>query len=185
MNTRGRLDFDGVIADFYTAVRNFYGLEHPKRQILDGKSYLLDDVIGRRPIDALMSSIDFWANMPPFPWALYLIESVDEIFKGNWCFVTKGQANPSCAYGKLQWLLKNFPQYVDKLNLTFGKNKNDFCGGEGDVLIDDWLPQIKSWRQCGGTGFFWSQITADYNETPIIDERILSLKRVVCRLNEK
>lgn len=184
MHVRGRLDFDGVVANFYKAARDFYGIEHPKKQELDGKSYLLDDIIGRRPIDALMLSADFWENMDPYPWANTLVNAVDEIFEGDWCFVTKGQPSRGCAAGKVGWTLKNFPQHIDKFNLTMGHKKTNFCGSRGDILIDDWLSNIVSWREFGGTAFFWRQLTEDYEQYKI-EERIKSIKRIANILKEK
>ena len=62
--------------------------------------------------------------------------------------------DPSSKNGKLKWLKKNAKFTRSKVHLVLRSQKKDYAKTDGkpNVLIDDFIKNIKEWENAGGIG---------------------------------
>lgn len=154
------LDFDGVLANWTKAV-----CDH-NNHILPEKTHIPNWFAGNlfnKSCEELMKSIDYWSNLEPYPHANELVETINDVFGQNWCFLTKGIGNHSAFAGKAIWCEKHFPKYIKRLVVT-GVHKHNMCRHPSQILVDDNDKNLLEWKNNGGTIFKWHEITHDWTE---------------------
>tara|TARA_R100000951_G_C2617957_1_gene173446 strand:+ start:565 stop:1059 length:495 start_codon:yes stop_codon:yes gene_type:complete len=137
------LDMDGVLADFFKGLEQFYNVKHWK-QIQDKE----------KSIQALAGT-DFFNTLDVFETSLELVDFVKST--GDWgiCSSPLRGDRDNSAYWKRVWLTeKQFLPDVDKLIFT-GQKENfavDKIDGTPNILVDDKPSNIKRWNEAGGIG---------------------------------
>jgi len=131
-------DMDMVLCDFIGGYEK-----------LTGKSFVSTDKEERW--EAIKSKKDFWHTLPWMPGAQTM-----------WKFINRYNANILSAYsnrdrnsrpGKTAWLKKNAsPKGKVYLVLRAEKQKYAKTNGKPNILIDDYLKNIKEWEAAGGIG---------------------------------
>ena len=131
-------DMDQVLCDFIGGYEN-----------ITGKDFAKTDKETRW--DAITSKKDFWDTLPWMPGA-----------QGMWKLINKYDANILSAYsnrdsnsrrGKKAWLSKNAkPKGTIYLVLRADKQKYAKTDGKPNILIDDYIKNIKEWENTGGIG---------------------------------
>lgn len=93
---------------------------------------------------------DFWANLPPYPYALDFYEYCKSIAPTY--ILSTPTLDPSSLSGKLRWLNKwfgsNFRNYI------FTAHKQ-MCARHTHVLIDDRVSNVEAFREHGGQAILW------------------------------
>ena len=137
------LDMDGVLADFFKGLEQFYNVRHWK-QIQDKE----------KSIQALAGT-DFFNTLDVFETSQELVDFAKST--GDWCICSsplRGDRDNS-AYWKRVWLTeKQFLPEVNKLIFT-GQKENfavDKIDGTPNILVDDKPSNIKRWNEAGGIG---------------------------------
>jgi len=131
-------DMDMVLCDFIGAYETLTGNKFEKTP----KKERWDAIIGKK---------DFWHTLPWMPGA-----------QGMWKLVNKYNANILSAYsnndgnsrpGKKAWLAKN-AKPTGKIHLVVRADKQKYAklGGQPNILIDDYIKNIKEWESAGGIG---------------------------------
>ena len=134
---------DGVLADFFKGLEQFYNVKHWK-QIQDKE----------KSIQALAGT-DFFNTLDVFETSLELVDFVKST--GDWgiCSSPLRGDRDNSAYWKRVWLTeKQFLPDVDKLIFT-GQKENfavDKIDGTPNILVDDKPSNIKRWNEAGGIG---------------------------------
>jgi 5'(3')-deoxyribonucleotidase len=164
------LDFDGVIANWTGTTLTRAGKNVPQKQFIS--NYYAGN-IGRHVIDEMMKSIDFWASIEPYSHAEKLVETINEIFENDWCFLTKGIGHNASFTGKAVWCEQYFPQYIKRLVIT-GSKKCNLCRHPSQFLIDDNVKNVEEWKKNNGVAYRWKEITDDWQEQA--DKQICELK---------
>ena len=116
---------------------------------LSGKQF--DKVEKETRWEEIRAKKDFWHTLPWMPGA-----------KVMWKLINKYNANILSAYsnrdgnsrrGKTQWLSKNAkPTGKTHLVLRADKQKYAMTDGKPNILIDDYIKNIKEWEAAGGIG---------------------------------
>jgi hypothetical protein len=131
-------DMDMVLCDFIGGYEK-----------LTGNSFVDTDKNVRW--DAIIAKKDFWQTLDWMPGAERL-----------WKFIRKYNANilsahsnrdPNSKPGKSVWLKKN-AQPTGRVHLVDRKDKQKYATSDGkpNVLIDDYMKNIKEWEAKGGIG---------------------------------
>lgn len=137
------LDMDGVLADFFKGLEQFYNVKHWK-QIQDKE----------KSIQALAGT-DFFNTLEVFETSQELVNFVKST--GDWgiCSSPLRGDRDNSAYWKRVWLTeKQFLPEVNKLIFT-GQKENfavDKIDGTPNILVDDKPSNIKRWNEAGGIG---------------------------------
>ena len=137
------LDMDGVLADFFKGLEQFYSVKHWKHIPDKEKS-----------IQALAKT-DFFNTLDVFETSQELVDFVKST--GDWgiCSSPLRGDRDNSAYWKRVWLTeKQFLPEVDKLIFT-GQKENfavDKIDGTPNILVDDKPSYIKRWNEAGGIG---------------------------------
>lgn len=130
------IDLDGVMADFDKHFIDLFGIESNK----------LDDPVMWKWINSHGS---FFRDLPMCEGALDFFKSVlhlDPIIltacpKTNY---------PAAAIQKREWVREHLSTEIQVIPMLGGVNKKLFMHSQGDVLIDDFEKNCKSWREHGG-----------------------------------
>lgn len=137
------LDMDGVLADFFKGLEQFYNVKHWK-QIQDKEKSIL-----------ALAGTDFFNTLDVFETSQELVDFVKST--GDWgiCSSPLRGDRDNSAYWKRVWLTeKQFLPEVNKLIFT-GQKENfavDKIDGTPNILVDDKPSNIKRWNEAGGIG---------------------------------
>ena len=131
-------DMDQVLCDFIGGYENITGKDFAK-------------VDKEERWDAITSKKDFWHTLEWMPGAQRM-----------WKLINKYNANILSAYsnrdgnsrpGKKSWLSKN-AKPTGKVHLVMRADKKKYAttNGKSNILIDDYMKNIKEWEAAGGIG---------------------------------
>ena len=147
------VDMDGVLADFFTALAKFRGVDHWK----DGGEESVQD-----SIEAIQGT-DFFSTLPVFNTAPNIINSVKAFTGGQWYINSsplRGDHENSKKH-KLDWLKKN---NFDPSGVVITGRKESYAINkqtkQPNILIDDKPSNLERWTAKGGIGIRY-QATQD------------------------
>jgi hypothetical protein len=140
------LDMDGVIADFFGAIKARFNVDHWKS---------LND---REAAFASLKYTDWFNTLPKFAESNKIVSFVEDITHGDWgiCSSPLRGDRDNSAYWKRRWLEDNL--YVPPLieNMIFTSNKHKYAWNKltrkPNILIDDRPDNIRRWIEAGGIG---------------------------------
>lgn len=173
-------DLDGVIVNFTKDCCKNHGVEYPK-QVEFSDQWLdttcdINHTDPKKFLTVKCHGHDFWANLEIFPWA-YVIIAIVKASGREWRFLTKPTQDAGCYSGKYDWIKKYFPEDVKKLWIVNG-DKSLVCRGKGDLLIDDKLENLNTWKAAGGSIYHWTEITPDWPKEKV-QKRLDELHKII------
>lgn len=132
------LDLDGVMADFDRHFFDLFGME--SRNLNDATLW-----------DLIKKNGTFFRDLPACPGAPEFFEKIRALkpIILTACPKTDYQ---SAAQQKREWVREHLGSDVMVIPMLGGKNKALFMHQPGDILIDDFEKNIKSWQEHGGIG---------------------------------
>ncbi len=140
-------DMDGVLADFDKGVRELCHMETPPHDAPKE----LDDEMWRRIRDAG----NFYDRLDLMPGAKELFGKLREKYGDKVEILTgvpkKERGIDTAETDKENWVRRLLDEKM-KFNPVARKNKQNFSGDTGYILIDDLEKNIKEWEAMGGTG---------------------------------
>lgn len=157
------LDMDGVLADYFTRVEQLMKVEHYSHANFD-------DVLARiKHKDWLYSQPEssFFKWLGKLKNADMLIDEAINLF-GNYSIITtplKGHEWPSMM-GKIAWIDLNIG--VKPKEIIFTDNKAQYAAG--NLLIDDYRPNIDKWIAAGGIGIKYKALSKNYTIDNVIEQ---------------
>ena len=94
----------------------------------------------------------FWANLPWKPGGKKLYQFISK-YDPHVLSAYTG-SDPNSRSGKMKWLGKNTKFSRSKIHLVMRSQKKDYAKTDGkpNVLIDDYIKNIKEWESAGGIG---------------------------------
>jgi len=139
------VDMDGVLADFFKGIADFYGVEHWKKLPSKEQNILA------------LKGTDFFNRLEAFDTADDLVRFVQVVSEGDWgiCSSPLRGDRDNSAFWKRVWLERH--GWLPKIeNLIFTGQKENFAvdpyTGQPNLLIDDKPSNIKDWINKGGVG---------------------------------
>ena len=132
------LDLDGVMADYEGYFLKIFGFKH---------NSVSDTVMW----ELINNHDQYFFNLDPLEGALDFFDYIKNL---NPIVLTACPKTnyKTAAIQKRLWVHKHLGKNIWVLPVLGGKNKALFMHQPGDILIDDFDPNIKSWNANGGTG---------------------------------
>ncbi len=158
-------DMDGVLADFE-------GYYHD-----NGIPFDFDDH-EEESWDVVRNTPNFYYVLKPIKGALELFKKFSESYD---CIILSAKPKPfrgvpTAEEDKINWLIKYLGQEVaDKANICYREDKEKFCTGSQDILVDDYEINIEEWTKKGGTGVLFKDAeSAEKQLNDILSKMIVS-----------
>ena len=158
------VDMDGVVADFLTPTKEFFGIRptDSKRDL----DTLLNQ--GKGFLRLQREWPTFWMDLPRMPHALDLWEVVRPYHP---CILTAlPESWPSAATGKYVWVKRHLSKFGynprQEFHAVLRSQKVKFAkqpDGTPNVLIDDFDKNINEWRSAGGIGILYVDSSSAVN----------------------
>ena len=100
----------------------------------------------------------FWANLEWMPGAKRLYQFIEKY--DPYVLSAYSSRDPSSKNGKMKWLAKNTNWKRGRINLVMRSHKQMFATTDGkpNVLIDDYIKNIKEWEKKGGIGIHHTDV---------------------------
>lgn len=149
------LDLDGVLTDFVGELSrqmsiDFFDLFSDSDGAIKHLDVFLTDRNDRIKLDKLLNDRKFWENLPFTNEAPEILSLCEEWFGDKNVYIFSDPAGrPEAAAGKLAWVIKRLPGYVNRFLLGHCKY---VCSNVRSVLIDDNDDHIKEFERNGGYG---------------------------------
>jgi hypothetical protein len=134
-------DLDGVIANFDARVLEMFG-KSPKGFANNEELWSTINAVSDfwQGIQMLPNAMRLWAVLAPFNPII-----ITGCPKDNF---------DAAAANKKAWVKNNLGDNI-KVITCLSRDKQNFMTGQGDILIDDFMSNIKRWRKAGGYGILY------------------------------
>ena len=144
------LDMDGVLANFERGVKELCGIE-PLSQNGKRQDLQLDALMWER----IRETEHFYDRLELMPGAKELFDRIYEKY-GDQCEILTGIPREengivTAEQDKRNWTCRMLSDTV-KVHAVCRKQKQNYCRGPEDILIDDREKTIREWNGAGGTG---------------------------------
>ena len=106
----------------------------------------------------------FWENLEWMPGAKALYKKIMK-YDAHILSAYSGR-DPTSKTGKMKWLAKNTDFKRSKINLVMRSQKQRFATTDGkpNVLVDDYIKNIKEWESKGGIGVHHTTVSKSIGE---------------------
>ena len=107
---------------------------------------------------AINQTKGFWSNLDWKPGGKRLYSFISK-YDPHVLSAYSGR-DPSSKNGKMKWLGKNTKFTRSKVHLVMRSQKKDYAktNGEPNILIDDYIKNIKEWESKGGIGIHHTEV---------------------------
>jgi 5'(3')-deoxyribonucleotidase len=107
---------------------------------------------------------NFWANLRWMPGAIRLYDHISKY--DAHILSAYSSKDPNSQKGKMNWLQKNAKFPRSKIHLVKRAQKQAYAvtNGKPNVLIDDYIKNIKEWETKGGIGIHHTNVPKTINE---------------------
>ena len=107
---------------------------------------------------------DFWANLDWMPGSRRLYDFMSKY--DAHILSAYSSKDPNSQKGKMKWLQKNAKFPRSKIHLVKRAQKQAYAvtNGKPNVLIDDYIKNIKEWESKGGIGIHHTNVPKTINE---------------------
>lgn len=145
------IDMDGVLADFDNGVRR-----------LCHREPLNQSCCTHAETDALWDDIrqvpHFYAQLDPIEGSIAMVQAIYAQL-GDRCQILTGIPKPhrhieNTIEDKVEWVRRLVSVDI-RVNIVYRAEKQQFCTGPQDILIDDYDKNICEWQAAGGTGILF------------------------------
>ena len=130
-------DMDQVLCDFITSANSVLRDDFTK----------VDNVMRWELIGSVE---DFWENLP---WMSDGEKLYGSIMKYDpYILSAYSERDKNCIEGKHKWIQKNTSIPISRVNLVKRSEKKSHAtfNGQSNLLIDDYLKNVKDWKESGG-----------------------------------
>ena len=144
-------DMDMVLCDFMK-----------KADEVTGGSFVTADKVERWK--QISNTKGFWENLEWMPGAKRIYQMIIK-YDAHILSAFSGK-DPSSKNGKMKWLSKNTSFKRGNIHLVERSQKQAYAmtDGEPNVLIDDYIKNIKEWEEKGGIGIHHTAVPKTLNE---------------------
>ena len=144
-------DMDMVLCDFLKGAERVIGMP-----------FSLANKQGRW--EKITDTKDFWANLEWMPGAKKIVQSIMRY--DAHILSAYSTKDPNSQSGKMKWLSKNTNFKRGNIHLVQRAQKASYAQTDGkpNVLIDDYIKNIKEWENKGGIGIHHTAVPKTLNE---------------------
>ena len=144
-------DLDQVLVDFLKGAEKVVGEPFPKS---DNKTRW----------SKISGTKDFWANLDWMPGAKKIVQNITRY--DAHILSAYSTKDPNSQSGKMKWLSKNTNFKRGNIHLVLRAQKASFAQTDGkpNVLIDDYIKNIKEWEEKGGIGIHHTAVPKTLND---------------------
>jgi hypothetical protein len=153
------VDLDGVLVNFISGWEKLHGITLNKPWPVG--IYDMPTVYDF-PIERFWDGMteQFWVDLPFMPDGREILAIIESCFdKKDICLISRTPYyvgfHSKGAGGKIGWIEKNLPEYLD--NFLLGPAKH-FLATPNSILIDDWDKNIDAFNVGGGRGILYPRI---------------------------
>ena len=154
-NTKIYMDMDGVLCDFIRGVKETTGIEFTSPDLNKGEKGKIKAQIEQQR--------DFWHNLQWQPGGQQLFRYL----KSSQPYILSAYAgwDKNCKEGKQSWIKRNLMIPKQRINLVKREDKQKYATTDGvqNILIDDYLKNIKEWEKAGGIGIHHISVQTSIN----------------------
>jgi len=113
---------------------------------------------------AINQTKGFWANLDWMPGAKRLYQFIEKY--DPYVLSAYSGRDPSSKNGKMKWLAKNTNWKKSRVNLVMRSHKQRYATTDGkpNVLIDDYIKNIREWEKKGGIGVHHTDVAKTIND---------------------
>ncbi len=106
----------------------------------------------------------FWANLDWMPGAKRLYQFIEK-YDPHVLSAYTGR-DPTSKVGKMKWLAKNTNFKRSRIHLVLRSQKQSYAttNGKPNILIDDYIKNIKEWESKGGIGIHHTRVSKTISE---------------------
>ena len=163
------LDCDGVFSDFDKNVINLFG-KHPRELTTEKLWELVNNESDFWPSIQKMEDADrLWEFMKPFNPTV-----ITGCPKDNF---------EQAAAHKRVWIKKHFGQDVEIIT-CLSKDKQTHMKAKNDILVDDFMSNIKRWRKAGGIGVLHRNVDQTIFEFINVVEKLERDQQIIDELTQ-
>lgn len=156
MKTVVYLDLDGTLADFAGFLIDHLGVTSDKEVSMEDKIRLHVEE-------------DLFLKLKPFPQNDILLKAVQENFGEYYILTTPMQHHlEKCKEDKILWVMKYLS--IKPKDIIFTDKKHYFANG--NILIDDYRPNIEKWNAHGGYAIKYKARSTNYTIYDVINSLI-------------
>jgi len=149
------LDMDGVLADFIKGVADTTGEDFTSPDLNNKGKGKIKAEIEQNP--------RFWHELDWMPGGQQLYRYV----KSSQPHILSAYANwdKNCKDGKNFWIKKNLMIPKQRINLVKREDKQKYAVQDGiaNILIDDYIKNIREWEAAGGIGIHHTDVKRTIN----------------------
>lgn len=170
------LDLDGVLVDFVGGMCASHNRPDPFEN--GHTDYYLEHAWDMSLSEFWKPSenAEWWEDLPKTPEADYIVQLVEDyVGFDNVCILTSPIDHPQSLAGKVQWIIKNYPDYRRKF--LIGPQKQ-FCAHPNAVLIDDHESNIHAFVTEGGHGILVPRPWNSERGNDVLDSLEAQLEKV-------
>jgi len=144
------LDMDGVLVDFVGGACRAHGVADPYETAAGQGEYDMARLFGipRGEFWEPMRCRQFWVDLEPTDDCAAILHAVIRaVGFDNVCLLTNPCTTPEAASGKMEWIKRYLPAFLDRFLIGPAKH---FCAGQHTILIDDYDQNIRTFSDAGG-----------------------------------
>lgn len=158
METKLYFDLDGVFADFFGEFAKICGISSYKEYGQDFNIFL-------KYCEKHIHGTDFFLNLPKFDHTDKILAEAHKTF-GSFSILSSPLAGDeyNTELLKKEWCKTNLKTLAE--DVIISKNKVSFAAG--NILVDDFLPNIKKWVDAGGIGIKFKAESKNYSPEDLL-----------------
>ena len=149
------LDMDGVLCDFIKGVADTTGEDFTSPDLNHKSKGKIKEKIEQKS--------DFWHNLNWMPGGSQLYRYV----KSSSPYILSAYANwdKNCKDGKNSWIKRHLMIPKQRINLVKREDKKKYAviDGVANILIDDYIKNIREWEAAGGIGIHHTDVKRTIN----------------------
>ena len=169
------LDMDGVVADFNSGLRGRGVVNDQDFIHLPKEQWTPSQIDLDRQVREVMDDMQFWAEIPPFPFVQHFYDSVLRLSPYKVKFLTAAPNNfvkrEQLSVVKRVWLWRHLKVHPADVIVCLRSEKQRFAKSNADVLVDDSRANCEEFAAAGGRSVFHESFLPTLQELRKIYER--------------
>lgn len=151
------IDMDGVLCDLYKSFmseilnqRLGIKFDDPYQDKNNWGKSIYSVTVQPSIFFQLINYCEFWSNLPWTVDGKEILEKIEHAFGKENCVILSAPTRNNSCFGKMDWLRKHLPEYMENRRFIFTKHKY-LCAGKDRYLFDDDPENLRNFITFDGT----------------------------------